>query len=134
MIVGLGTDLTNMERINAAIQKFGFRFVNKVFSNIEIVEMNRRAELGSKEFVCMAAKRFAAKEACSKALGTGLQQGTFWRDMEITHLPSGKPQLNLKGAAAKHAKRLCSDETPNVLVSMSDDWPYAQAFVIIEKS
>ncbi len=133
MIVGMGSDLANIERIEAAIEKFGKRFIGKIFSEAELSEMVRREHVSKREYACMAAKRFAVKEACSKALGTGLRQGTFWRDMEVTHLPSGKPVLRLYNGAAKHLSCLCGSGEANVLVTMTDDYPWAQAFVVIEK-
>lgn len=133
MIVGMGCDLANIGRIETAIEKFGNRFVNKIFSEAEQAEMQRRGRISSREYACTAAKRFAAKEACSKALGTGLQKGTFWRDMEVTHLSGGKPVLKLYNGAAAHLARLCEGGEANVLVTMTDDYPWAQAFVVIEK-
>lgn len=133
MIVGIGSDLANIVRIEKSIAKFGFRFLNKIFAESELAEMKRRAEIGSREFSCMAAKRFAAKEACSKALGTGFQQGTFWRDMVVAHLPSGRPVLSLSNGAAQHAGRICNGSDANILLTMTDDYPWAQAFVVIEK-
>lgn len=133
MIVGIGSDLANIERVEKAIAKFGERFLNKIFAPGELAELSRRAGISKREYACMAAKRFAAKEACSKALGTGFQQGTFWRDMVVAHLPSGKPTLSLSNGAAGHAARLCNGGETNVLLTMTDDYPWAQAFVIIEK-
>lgn len=132
MIVGMGCDLANIDRIETAIEKFGARFVNKIFSEAELAEMQRREKISKREYACMAAKRFAAKEACSKALGTGLQKGTFWRDMVVTHMAGGCPVLRLYNGAAAHLSRLCGGKA-NVLVTMTDDYPWAQAFVVIEK-
>lgn len=133
MIVGIGSDLANIERIENSIAKFNQRFLNKIFADSEMTEMLRRSEPGKRAFSSLVAKRFAAKEACSKALGTGFQQGTFWRDMIVIHEPSGKPSLQLSNGALLHAKRLCNDGKLNVLLTMTDDYPWAQAFVVIEK-
>lgn len=133
MIVGIGSDLANIERIEKTILKFGERFFHKVFAVSELSEMRLRAEPGTRKFACMAAKRFAAKEACSKALGTGFRQGTFWRDIVVAHLPSGKPVLHLSGGAEIHARKLCGEADMNVLLTMTDDYPWAQAFVVIER-
>lgn len=132
MIVGIGSDLANIERIENTILKFGERFFYKVFDVSELSEMKLRAKPGTRGFACMAAKRFAAKEACSKALGTGFRQGTFWRDIVVAHLPSGQPTLHLSGGAEVHARELCRGEDMNVLLTMTDDYPWAQAFVVIE--
>lgn len=132
MIVGIGSDLTNIARVEEAINNYGERFINRIFSGDEVAEMARRQNISKREYASMASKRFAAKEACSKALGTGLQKGTFWRNMEVSHLPSGKPMLKLSGKALEHAQSLCKDKKINLMVTMTDDYPWAQAFVIIE--
>lgn len=133
MIVGLGSDICNIGRIEETIEKFGDRFINKIFSDYEKSEMERRKKVSERRYACAAAKRFAVKEACSKALGTGLRKGTYWRDMEIVHLPSGKPTMRLKGMALEHAKRLVDGGEMSISVTMTDDYPWAQAVVIIEK-
>lgn len=133
MIVGIGSDLANISRIEETIKKFGQRFLNKIFTKYELSEMSKRQGIGTKEYACMASKRFAAKEACSKALGTGFREGVFWKNIEVRHLASGKPILKLSGGAIKHAQKLCEGGNANIQVSMSDDYPWAQAFVVIEK-
>ncbi len=132
MIVGIGSDLTNIERIGDTIKKYGTRFLNKIFSKAELAEMSRREHISEREYYCMAAKRFAAKEACSKALGTGLRNGTYWRNMEVIHLSTGKPTLKLTGSAFKNAQKLCREKNANIQLTMTDDYPWAQAFVVIE--
>lgn len=132
MIIGIGSDLANIERFEEALVKFGDRFVNRTFSENEKKEIARRQRLSLKEYACAAAKRFAAKEACSKALGTGFRDGIFLKDIEITHLASGKPELKLRGEALKQLQSLCGEKEPRLLVTMTDDYPWAQAFVIIE--
>ena len=133
MIVGIGSDLANIARIEDTIKKFGLRFIHKIFTKNEIAEMAKRQGISEKEYASMAAKRFAAKEACSKALGTGFRNGVFWKNIEVRHLALGKPALKLSGDAAKHAQKLCSGGNANILLTMSDDYPWAQAFVVIEK-
>ena len=128
MILGIGTDLANIERIAAVLERFGDRFRNRVFTEVEQARAGRRAdEAGT------YAKRWAAKEACSKALGTGLRMGIAWRDMAVTNLPGGQPVLHLSGWAAE---RLAAMTPPGhraaIHLSMTDDHPWAQAFVVIE--
>ncbi len=128
MIIGLGSDLIDIRRIERALERFGERFVNRVFTDIERAKSDRR-----KERAASYAKRFAAKEACSKALGTGLSRGVFWRDMGVVNLPGGKPTIRLTGGALARLE----DMTPNrhgaqIHLTITDDFPLAQAFVIIE--
>ncbi len=128
MILGIGTDLANIERIAAALDRFGDRFRNRVFTETEQAKASRRAdEAGT------YAKRWAAKEACSKALGTGLRMGIAWKDMAVSNADSGQPVMRLTGWAAE---RLAAMTPPGheavVHVSLTDDHPWAQAFVVIE--
>mgnify|MGYP004629572327 CR=1 FL=1 len=132
MIIGIGNDLANIERIKKSIEKFGQRFINKIFSAEEQAELSKRQKISAHEYACSAARRFAAKEACSKALGTGFKQGIFWSDLIITHTPAGKPELQLRGAAAKRLAALSGNASCRLHVTMTDDYPWAQAFVIIE--
>ena len=133
MIIGIGSDLANIERIEQTIEKFGNRFLNKIFTERELLESARRKKVSKREYVSSLAKKFAAKEACSKALGTGLRQGVFWRDMEITHLKSGKPELRLTNGALKRLWVIVGKSKDYSLnVTMTDDYPWAQAFVVIE--
>ena len=119
MILGIGSDLTDIRRIQASLDRFGDRFRNRCFTELE----RRRSE----------AKRFAAKEACAKALGTGLRRGVFWRDMGVVNLRSGQPTLALTGGAATRLAEMTPPGHKAVIhLSMTDDAPYAQAFVIIE--
>jgi holo-[acyl-carrier protein] synthase len=128
MILGVGTDLANIERIERTIARFGARFLDRVFTGTEQTRAERRAER-----VATYAKRWAAKEACSKALGTGLRMGIAWRDMGVSNLPTGQPVMHLTGWAAE---RLAAMTPPGhraiVHVSLTDDHPWAQAFVLIE--
>ena len=132
MIVGIGCDLANINRFEKALAKFGGRFVNRAFSEREKAELARRERLSPKEHACAAAKRFAAKEACTKALGTGLRDGIFMRDIEIVHQPSGKPELYLQNGARRRLEEICGGAAFKIHVTMTDDYPWAQAFVIIE--
>lgn len=132
MIVGIGCDLANINRFEKALAKFGGRFVNRAFSEREKAELARRERLSPKEHACAAAKRFAAKEACTKALGTGFRDGIFMRDIEIVHQPSGKPELYLQNGARRRLEEICGGAAFKIHVTMTDDYPWAQVFVIIE--
>lgn len=128
MIVGLGSDLIDIRRIETTIERYGDRFLDRVFTAIERRKSDRR-----KERAASYAKRFAAKEACAKALGTGLRAGVFWRDMGVVNLPSGQPTMALTGGASARLQRLMPPgHTPRVHLTITDDFPLAQAFVIIE--
>ena len=128
MILGIGTDLANIERIEGTLARFGDRFRNRVFTEAE----QRKAE-ARRQVAATYAKRWAAKEACSKALGTGLRMGIAWKDMSVSNLTSGQPVMTLTGWAAE---RLAAMTPPGheaiVHVSLTDDHPWAQAFVVIE--
>ncbi|MFC2969913.1 holo-ACP synthase [Acidimangrovimonas pyrenivorans] len=128
MILGIGTDLCNIERIQATLDRFGDRFRDRVFTEIEQRKAERRKDVAG-----TYAKRWAAKEACSKALGTGLRMGIAWRDMGVANLRSGQPVMALTGWAAE---RLAAMTPPGheaiVHVTLTDDHPWAQAFVVIE--
>lgn len=132
MIVGIGCDLANINRFEKTLAKFGGRFVNRAFSEREKAELARRERLSPKEHACAAAKRFAAKEACTKALGTGFRDGIFMRDIEIVHQPSDKPELYLQNGARRRLEEICGGAAFKIHVTMTDDYPWAQAFVIIE--
>jgi holo-[acyl-carrier protein] synthase len=128
MIVGLGSDLIDIRRVEKTLERFGERFIRRVFTDVERQKSDRRRERAASY-----AKRFAAKEACAKALGTGLNAGVFWRDMGVINLRSGKPTMALTGGAAARLKSLIpAGMTPVIHVTLTDDWPLAQAFVIIE--
>jgi holo-[acyl-carrier protein] synthase len=128
MIVGLGSDLTDIRRIERSLERFGDRFTSRIFTEIERQKSDRpRARAAS------YAKRFAAKEACAKALGTGIAQGVFWRDMGVVNLPGGKPTMELaNGAAARLAAILPPGCDGRIHLTITDDYPLAQAFVVIE--
>ncbi|ODT70784.1 MAG: holo-ACP synthase [Pelagibacterium sp. SCN 63-23] len=128
MIVGLGSDLIQIERVQQTLDRFGDRFVQRCFTEIEQKKSERRAQRAASY-----AKRFAAKEACSKALGTGISWGVYWRDMGVVNLPSGKPTMRLTNGAQKALARLVPDgHEPHIHLTITDDAGLAQAFVIIE--
>lgn len=131
MIIGIGCDLCNIDRIAQSIEKYGIRFLQRILSSKELTAIAGRQK-SPREFAAYVAKRFAAKEACTKALGTGFQKGTFWRDMQITTLPGGQPHLELSGGAAQNLQELSARTPTHIMVTMSDDYPWAQAFVVIE--
>ncbi|TGQ46754.1 holo-ACP synthase [Mesorhizobium sp. M00.F.Ca.ET.216.01.1.1] len=128
MIIGIGSDLINIRRIEKSLERHGQRFIQRIYTEVEQARSeNRRARAAS------YAKRFAAKEACAKALGTGLAQGVFWRDMGVVNQPSGKPTMALTGgAAARLDKILPKGHRAAIHLTITDDFPLAQAFVIIE--
>ena len=128
MIVGIGTDLCNIDRIESALARFGERFVHRCFTEVE----QRRADSRAGRAATYA-KRFAAKEACAKALGTGISAGVAWRDMGVVNLPSGKPTMALTGGAAAALARLLPPGYGSFIhVAITDEHPLAQAFVVIE--
>ena len=127
MIIGLGNDMIDIRRVERTIERYGERFLSRVFTETERRKSDARAGR-----VASYAKRFAAKEACAKALGTGFREGVFWRDMGVINLASGRPTLELTGGAA----RALADLTPEghavrIDLSITDDFPMAQAIVII---
>jgi len=128
MILGIGSDLTDIRRIESTLNRFGDRFLERCFTEIERRKAQSRSVAGP-----TLARRFAAKEACAKALGTGLRRGVFWRDMGVVNLPSGQPTLRLTGGAAERLAVMTPGGMEAVIhLSMTDDPPYAQAFVVIE--
>ena len=128
MILGIGTDLVNIERIRRVLDRFGERFEKRVFSNQEIQRSRRKYDSSSSY-----AKRWAAKEACSKALGIGLRMGISWKEMHIVNLTSGKPELIIEGKAKDYLLAMTpKGYIPKINVSLTDDFPWAQATVIIE--
>ncbi|MGC1302904.1 MAG: holo-ACP synthase [Caulobacteraceae bacterium] len=128
MIVGLGSDLCDIRRIRTSLDRFGERFVQRVFTDIERARSERKGDPAASY-----AKRFAAKEACAKALGTGLRHGVFWRDMGVVNLRSGQPTMALTGGAKARLDALLPPGTEaRIHLSLTDEIPYAQAFVVIE--
>jgi holo-[acyl-carrier protein] synthase len=127
MILGLGNDIVDIPRIERTIERYGDRFLNRVFTETERRKSDARVQRAASY-----AKRFAAKEACSKALGTGLRQGVYWRDMGVVNLASGRPTLRLTGGAAEQLKRITpAGFEARIDLTLSDDYPLAQAIVII---
>lgn len=128
MIIGLGSDLIDIRRIEKTIARHGERFTNRVFTEVE-----QKKSDGRKNRAASYAKRFAAKEACAKALGTGIARGVWWRDLGVVNLPSGKPTMKLNNAAAELLqKQLPENHNAVIHLTITDDYPWAQAFVIIE--
>ena len=131
MIIGIGSDLIDIRRIEKVIERHGERFLDRIFTDAERAKAERRAK-APKMVVATYAKRFAAKEACSKALGTGIRQGVWWRDMGVVNLPGGRPTMNLTGGAKARLDTLVpAGFQPRIDLSITDDWPLAQAFVVI---
>lgn len=128
-IIGIGSDLCNIERIQNSLDRFGERFLARVFTETERAKAERRPFTRAGTY----AKRFAAKEACAKALGTGMRRGVFWRDMGVVNMRSGQPTMALTGGALKRLEEITPPGMKAVIhLSLTDDHPYAQAFVIIE--
>jgi holo-[acyl-carrier protein] synthase len=128
MIIGIGSDLCRIDRIEKTLARFGERFEARCFTDVERARANRRPAMKADTY----AKRFAAKEACSKALGTGMRSGVAWRDMGVVNLPTGRPTMLMTGSALKRLQ----DLTPkgyeaDIHLSLTDDAPYAMAFVVI---
>ncbi len=127
MILGIGNDLIDIRRVEATLRRFPGRFEERIFTDIERQKSDRRANRAASY-----AKRFAAKEACSKALGTGFRRGVFWRDMGVVNLPSGKPTMTLTGGALLRLQEITPDGlVAQIDLTITDDFPLAQAIVII---
>ncbi|HEX5210209.1 MAG TPA: holo-ACP synthase [Pseudolabrys sp.] len=130
MIIGLGSDLVDVRRIARSIERYGERFLNRIYTPVERAKAEGRANR-----VETYAKRFAAKEACSKALGTGFRGGVFWRDMGVVNLPSGRPTMKLTGGALKRLQAITPPGCEvRIDVSLTDEGPSGQAIVIISAS
>jgi len=127
MIIGLGSDLIDIRRVERTLARYGRRFIDRIFTEAEQRKSDRRAARAA-----TYAKRFAAKEACAKALGTGLRAGVFWRDMGVINLPSGQPTMKLTGGAARRLAEITPEGTQaHINLTLTDDYPLAQAIVII---
>ncbi len=127
MIIGIGNDIIDIRRVEKTLGRHGERFTRRIFTQIEQVKSDRRLNRAASY-----AKRFAAKEACAKALGTGLSRGVFWRDMGVVNLPGGKPTMALTGGAAKRLAEITPDgHEADIHLTITDDFPLAQAIVII---
>jgi len=128
MIIGIGNDVIDIRRIEETLNRFGSRFIDRIYTEVEIRKSEKRAQRAASY-----AKRFAAKEACSKALGTGFRRGVFWKDMGVVNEPSGKPTMVLTGGAREHLDSLVpSGHRVRIHLTITDDFPYAHAFVMIE--
>lgn len=128
MILGIGSDLSDIRRIENSLERFGERFTMRCFTEIERTRSERKPDRASSY-----AKRFAAKEACAKALGTGIRRGVFWRDMGVVNMRSGQPTMALTGGALARLQEMTPAGHDVVIhLSLTDDHPYAQAFVVIE--
>lgn len=128
MIIGIGNDLVDIRRIEQTIERYGERFLDRIFTETERQKSDKRAQRAASY-----AKRFAAKEACAKALGTGMTRGVFWRDMGVVNLPSGAPTLALSGGALKRLNKIVPDGLrAQITLTLTDEPPLAQAIVIIE--
>ncbi len=128
MILGIGTDLANIDRIQNTLDRFGDRFRNRVFTEVEQRKAERRRDVAG-----TYAKRWAAKEACSKALGTGLRMGIAWKDMAVSNLRTGQPVMHVTGWAAERLAEMTPAGYEAIIhVTLTDDHPWAQAFVVIE--
>jgi len=128
MIIGMGSDLIDIRRVEKSVERFGERFTHRCFTEIERAKSDRRQNRAASY-----AKRFAAKEACSKALGTGIAHGVFWKDMGVVNLPGGRPTMVLtNGAAERLAGMMPAGHEAVIHITITDEYPYAQAFVVIE--
>ena len=131
MIIGIGSDIIDITRIEKVIGRHGERFLDRIFTDAERAKAERRSKMPKLVWATYA-KRFAAKEACSKALGTGIRQGVWWRDMGVVNMPGGRPTMKLSGGALARLEALTPEGfEARIDLSITDDWPLAQAFVII---
>jgi holo-[acyl-carrier protein] synthase len=131
MIIGIGSDIIDITRIEKVIGRHGERFLERIFTDAERAKADRRSKMPKLVWATYA-KRFAAKEACSKALGTGIRQGVWWRDMGVVNLPGGRPSMRLTGGALARLEKLTPPGCEaRIDLTITDDWPLAQAFVII---
>ena len=128
MIIGIGADLSDIRRIQKALDRFGDRFKNRCFTELERNRSDKKPDPS-----WSYAKRFAAKEACAKALGTGMRADVYWKDMGVVNKPSGQPTMALTGPAAERLKKLTpAGHEAHIHLTLTDEYPYAQAFVVIE--
>lgn len=133
MIFGIGHDQIDIRRIEASLARFGARFEQRVFTDAEQAKAQKRSATGKNNSRASTyAKRFAAKEACAKALGTGIARGVYWRDIEVVNLPSGQPTIALHGKAKALLESRISAQEYRIHVTLSDDYPTATAMVVIE--
>ncbi len=127
MIIGLGNDMIDIRRIEKTLERYGERFIKRIFTETEQLKSDRRAARAASY-----AKRYAAKEACAKALGTGFRKSVYWRDLGVVNLPTGQPTMQLTGGAAKRLEEMTPPgHSARIHLTITDDFPYAQAIVII---
>ena len=132
MIIGLGSDITNISRFERSLQAYGHKLLQRILGPAEQQELSALKNVSPQEYAAFVAKRFAAKEACSKALGTGFRNGIYLKDIQTVHNKFGKPELVLSDGALQQLHNLGQGQTLRLHLSLSDDYPWAQAFVIIE--
>ena len=132
MIIGIGSDITSISRFERSIKAYGHRLIDRALGEDEKREIAGRSFISEQEYAASVAKRCAAKEACSKALGTGFRNGIYLRDIQTVHNAAGKPELRLSGAAKARLQQMAPSGNISVHLSISDDYPWAQAVVIIE--
>jgi holo-[acyl-carrier protein] synthase len=131
MIIGMGSDLIDIRRIEKTLERYGDRFINRIFTDLERTKAERRKGAGN-SYAATYAKRYAAKEAASKALGTGFRRGVFWRDLGVANLPSGKPTIVMTGGALARLREITpAGMSAQIELSLTDEYPMAQAIVII---
>ncbi len=131
MIIGIGSDLIDIRRIEKTIERFGDRFINRIYTDVEIQKAERRRGAGG-AYAATFAKRYAAKEAAAKALGTGFRRGVYWRDLGVVNLPSGRPTVVMNGGAAARLQELTPEGmTAQIDLTITDEYPIAEAMVII---
>ena len=132
MIIGLGSDITNISRFERSLQAYGHKLLQRILGPAEQQELSALKNVSPQEYAAFVAKRFAAKEACSKALGTGFRNGIYLKDIQTVHNKLGKPELILSDGALQQLHNLGQGQSLQLHLSLSDDYPWAQAFVIIE--
>ena len=132
MIIGLGSDISQISRFERSITAYGDSLLQRILGDYERQELSRKYQLGTKECAAFVAKRFAAKEACAKALGTGFRRGIYLKDIQTRHNSEGKPELILSGGALSRLQSISAGKPHQLHLSVSDDYPFAQAVVIIE--
>ena len=133
MIIGIGSDITNISRFERSIKAYGVRLIDRALGEKEKAELEQKEFISPQEYAASVAKRFAAKEACSKALGTGFRNGIYLSQIQTVHNKNGKPEIVLSGKALEQFQKLCGGKIGGIHLSISDDYPWAQAVVIIEQ-
>ena len=132
MIIGIGSDITNISRFERSIAAYGERLITRALGKEEQEELKKKNFVSKQEYAASVAKRFAAKEACAKALGTGFKNGIYLKDIQTIHNKEGRPEILLSGGARERLQKISEKEQVNIQLTISDDYPLAQAFVVIE--